>query len=250
MVLVAADLAIERPDEVALRDDDVTLGWAEVNDILNRVVNGLADLDLGPDRRVAVFAENSVETVLAHLGGLLAGASTVPVNFHLNADEVAYILEDSGAQVLFVGPGTAATGLEAARRAGVPVVIGWRRRGESDVRSWEDWLAAAVAGRAVARHRAATEPDVHVGHDRPAEGRRAAADDVRRRGHDDRARGGAGAEPASPPSAPTSSSARCTTPGRCRACACSPPGSPSSCSAASTPRACCGRSTPTASRRP
>ena len=80
-----------------------------------------------------MLAENSVETVLAHLGGLLAGASTVPVNFHLNADEVAYILADSGARVLFVGPGTAATGLEAARRAGVPVVIGWRLRRTSRV---------------------------------------------------------------------------------------------------------------------
>ena len=30
----------------------------------------------------------------------------MPVNFHLNADEVTYILEDSGARVLFVGPET------------------------------------------------------------------------------------------------------------------------------------------------
>jgi long-chain acyl-CoA synthetase len=144
MVLVAAELAVDRPDQVALRDDEVALGWAQLNDILNRVVNGLDDFDLGPDRRVAVLAENSAETVLAHLGGLLAGASTVPVNFHLNADEVAYILEDSGAQVLFVGPGTAATGLEAARRVGVPVVIGWRLGGEhAGARSWAEWLAAA-----------------------------------------------------------------------------------------------------------
>ena len=98
MALVAAQLATERPDEVALRDDDVALRWAQVNDVLNRVVNGLGDFDLGPDRRVAVFAENSVETVLAHLGGLLAGTSTVPVNFHLNADEVAYILAGLGGQ--------------------------------------------------------------------------------------------------------------------------------------------------------
>jgi long-chain acyl-CoA synthetase len=146
MVLIAAGLAADRPDQVALRDDDVVLGWAQVNDTLNRVVNGLADFDLGPDRRVAVLAENSVETVLAHLGGLLAGASTVPVNFHLNADEVAYILQDSGAQVLLVGPGTAATGLDAARRVGVPVVIGWRLDGEHDgARSWEHWLASASA---------------------------------------------------------------------------------------------------------
>jgi long-chain acyl-CoA synthetase len=143
MVLIAADLAADRPDQVALQDDEVTLGWAQVNDTLNRVVNGLGDFDLGPDRRVAVLAENSVETVLAHLGGLLAGASTVPVNFHLNADEAAYILGDSGAQVLFVGPGTAATGLEAARRAGVPVVLGWRLEGEPGIRSWEEWLASA-----------------------------------------------------------------------------------------------------------
>ena len=159
MVLVASRLAAERPDQVALRDDEVTLGWAQVNDILNRVVNGLGELDLGPDRRVAVLAENSVETVLAHLGGLLAGASTVPVNFHLNADEVAFILEDSGAQVLFVGPETAATGLEAARRVGVPVVIGWRLDGDvTACGRGRTWLAAVVAGRAVARHRAATQP--------------------------------------------------------------------------------------------
>ena len=44
MALVAAQLAAERPDEVALRDDDVALGWAQVNDVLNRVVNGLGEL--------------------------------------------------------------------------------------------------------------------------------------------------------------------------------------------------------------
>jgi acyl-CoA synthetase (AMP-forming)/AMP-acid ligase II len=143
MVLIAVDLATERPDQVALRDDRTTLGWAQVNDILNRVVNGLGGFDLGPDRRVAVLADNSVETVLSHLGGLLAGTSTVPVNFHLNVDEVAYILGDSGARVLFVGPETAPTGLEAARRVGVPVVIGWRLDGEHGIRSWEEWLATA-----------------------------------------------------------------------------------------------------------
>ena len=74
---------------------------------------------MGPQRRYAVLAENSAETVLSHLGGLLAGVSTVPVNFHLNAEEVAYILADSGAAALFVGPETVSTGLAAAQQAGV-----------------------------------------------------------------------------------------------------------------------------------
>jgi long-chain acyl-CoA synthetase len=143
MVVVASTLAVERPDQVALRDDVVALGWAEVNGTLDRIVNALGGLDLGPDRRVAVLAENSAETVLAHLGGLLAGASTVPVNFHLNVDEVAFILADSGARALFVGPETAATGVEAARQAGVGTVIGWRTPDVTGVTSWEQWLAAA-----------------------------------------------------------------------------------------------------------
>jgi len=145
MVVLASTLAVDRPDEVALRDEAVALGWRQVNDILNRVVNGLGELDLGSERRVAVYAENNVETVLAHLGGLLAGASTVPVNFHLNADEVTYILADSRARVLFVGPETAARGLEAAQRVGVPLVIGWRAPDTAGVTPWDGWLEAATA---------------------------------------------------------------------------------------------------------
>lgn len=146
MALNAARLATERPDEVALRDDLVALGWADVDDALNLVANGLAALDLGPQRRVAVFAENAAETVLAHLGGLLAGASTVPVNFHLRDDEVAYILGDSQARVVFVGPETLDVGRRAAREAGVAMVVGWRCPPTDGVVPWEAWLATAPAG--------------------------------------------------------------------------------------------------------
>ena len=110
----AARLAAERPDEVALTDPSRSMGWADVGDVLNRVANGLRSMDLGPAQRVAVFAENASETALAHLGGLLAGASTVPVNFHLTADETAYILRDSDTRVLFVGPETVERGVTAA----------------------------------------------------------------------------------------------------------------------------------------
>ena len=143
MAPVASRLADERPDEVALHDDRVALGWAEVSEALNRVANGLRALDLGPQQRAAVLAENSAETVLAHLGGLLAGISTVPTNFHLNAEEVAYILQDSGTRVLFVGPETVETGLAAARQAGVPLVVGWRCPALEGLTPWEGWLAAA-----------------------------------------------------------------------------------------------------------
>jgi acyl-CoA synthetase (AMP-forming)/AMP-acid ligase II len=136
-------LAADRPNEIALRDPYRAMTWGEVDDALNRVSNALAALDLGAKHRIAVFAENAGETALAHLGGLIAGASTVPVNFHLTADEAAYILRDSETKVLFLGPETLERGVAAARAAGVPLVVAWRCPATGGVVDWTEWLGSA-----------------------------------------------------------------------------------------------------------
>ncbi len=143
MPAFAARCAAERPAEIALRNGRHALTWAELDEQLNRVANSLLAADLGEHRRIAVFAENGAEVVLAHIGGLVAGCSTVPVNFHLAAEEAAYILEDSQTRILFVGPENAAAGVEAARKAGVPRVVGWRCGGTLGVEAWEKFLAAS-----------------------------------------------------------------------------------------------------------
>ncbi len=84
-----------------------------------------------------------METAFANLGGLLAGASVVPVNFHLNADEAAYILSDSDTRVLFVGPETVERGLAAAKASGVARVIGFRCAAHPELIAWDDYLTAA-----------------------------------------------------------------------------------------------------------
>lgn len=145
MTTFAAALARQRPDEIALDDGRSSLRWADLEDRLNRVANALLGTDLGPDRRLGVFAENAAETALAHIGGLLGGASTVPCNFHLTASELAYILADSGARALLVGPETAERGLEAAAAAGVGIVIGWRCPPAPGLVDWDHWLEASTA---------------------------------------------------------------------------------------------------------
>ena len=139
MTTFAARLAVERPDEIALRDENQSYRWKDIEDVLNRVANGLHALDLGPNRRIAVFSENSCETAFANLGGLIGGCSVVPVNFHLTADEVAYILSDSGAKVLFVDNRTAERGVQAAAQSQVPTVIGWGDQ-PAGVKSFRGWL--------------------------------------------------------------------------------------------------------------
>ena len=69
-----ARMAAQRdPASVAIRDPNRSYTWAEVDDILNRTANLLLDSDLGPERRVVVFAENAAETAFAHLGDGRAG---------------------------------------------------------------------------------------------------------------------------------------------------------------------------------
>lgn len=138
----AKSFSEQYPGEIAIQDDRRQLDWSQVDDTLNRCANGLQAMDLGPDRRIAVFAENAVETALANLGGLIAGASVVPVNFHLTVDEVAYILSDAGVRLLFVGPETCERGVQAGSASGVDRVIGWGLNGAPGSLDWESWLSA------------------------------------------------------------------------------------------------------------
>jgi acyl-CoA synthetase (AMP-forming)/AMP-acid ligase II len=126
MSLAAAEKARTQPDEMALADEQGPITWAQLDRILNKATNALLAAGLTDGARIGVFAHNSAETVLAYLAGLHAGISSIPINFHLTADEVAYILRDAGAGLIVVGPETAAVGVEAAAKAGVPLVIGWR----------------------------------------------------------------------------------------------------------------------------
>ena len=151
MSLLAHHIPADDPDQLALTDQETTLGWAELDRVMNRAINLLRSVELGPERRLAVFAENSAETVIAYMAAALAGASAVPVNFHLTPDELAYILEDSASTLLLVGPETAERGVLAAEAVshipGGPLVtvMGWRCPDHPAVVSWEHSLAQAPA---------------------------------------------------------------------------------------------------------
>ncbi|HJM97133.1 MAG: AMP-binding protein [Acidimicrobiales bacterium] len=129
------------PDAIALTDPQKSLTWEQVDEILNRAANIILKSDLGSKRRIAVFAENASETALAHLGALFGGASSVPVNFHLTAEEASYILKDSESQILFLDDKTADRGILAAQEAGVELIIGWNCEAYTQIINWEEWLA-------------------------------------------------------------------------------------------------------------
>ncbi len=99
-------------------DDLRRLSRVEVDDLVGRAVTAIDELGLA-GRRLAVMGENRADTLIAHLGALSAGVSSVPVPRYLGVDEIVYILRDSGAGALLSGPGTAETARKAAADAGV-----------------------------------------------------------------------------------------------------------------------------------
>ena len=63
---------------------------------------GLRALGLDRGERAAIFSENRPEWAIADMATLCAGAADVPVYATLTTPQVAYVLKDSGAKVVFV----------------------------------------------------------------------------------------------------------------------------------------------------
>jgi long-chain acyl-CoA synthetase len=64
-------------------------------------VGALAELGLGRGDRAAILSENRFEWALVDYASLFAGVIDVPIHSTLTADQVGFILEDSGAKVVF-----------------------------------------------------------------------------------------------------------------------------------------------------
>jgi HIP---CoA ligase len=87
-------------DGVAIRDGDTVLTRTELLSAAQRFGAALVASGLEPGDRVAIWAFNSAEWVVAMLGSLSAGAVLVPINTRFKGPEAAQVLERSGARVL------------------------------------------------------------------------------------------------------------------------------------------------------
>jgi fatty-acyl-CoA synthase len=93
---------IDEPDQPATSLGDLT--YAELGALARRQAARLDDLGIGFGDRVAVVSHNSARLLGSFFGVSGYGRVLVPVNFRLRPDEVRYIVEHSGARVLYVDP--------------------------------------------------------------------------------------------------------------------------------------------------
>jgi fatty-acyl-CoA synthase len=93
-----------QPDRVAVVDGEVRRTYAELRERVNRLASALRARGLERHDRVAALCPNTAALLELHHAVPAAGGVLVAINFRLSAAEVAYILEHSGARLLFVDP--------------------------------------------------------------------------------------------------------------------------------------------------
>ncbi|MGY1715043.1 acyl-CoA synthetase [Geodermatophilus sp. SYSU D01106] len=89
--------AARAPGRTALRFRDRSHTYAELDTVVDRTANALAARGVARGDRVALLSHNDDGYVVLTFALARLGAIAVPVNFMLQAGEVAYILEHSGA---------------------------------------------------------------------------------------------------------------------------------------------------------
>ncbi len=78
------------------------ISWAQVRQLVEEVALALMDLGLQPGDRVALLSENRPQWAISDLGVLSAGGVTVPIYVTLSAEEIEFLLRNSGAKIIFV----------------------------------------------------------------------------------------------------------------------------------------------------
>lgn len=107
-------------DAEAIVDGSVRLSFAELADRVRRAAGAFAAAGVAKGDRVAIWAPNSAEWIIAAFGLLTAGGVLVPVNTRFKASEADDIIRRSGAKLVLVEKGF--LGLDFSAPPEVPVI--------------------------------------------------------------------------------------------------------------------------------
>jgi fatty-acyl-CoA synthase len=90
------------PTKTAILDADTRLTFAELEAVVDRTASAIAEAGLTKGDRLALLSHNCWQFAVLNFAAARVGVVLVPVNFMLGGDEIAYILDHSGATAFVV----------------------------------------------------------------------------------------------------------------------------------------------------
>ncbi len=91
-----------RGAKIAVYSEGMSYTYAHIAELANRVGNGLLELGIDLEQRVALLLLDSPQFAAAFFGTIKIGSVVVPVNTGLRPDDYVYMLNDSRARALFI----------------------------------------------------------------------------------------------------------------------------------------------------
>ena len=150
-----ATAARDEPERIALTEAATgrTITWAVLDDLADRVADGLSTAGMVAGYRVVIATTNRIEFVAAYFGVLRARMVAVPINPRSATGEVVRILVDSGARMVLADPttiGTVRAAVDGVREAlaasgddaaAPPRIVTIDSPAEDGERAWEQLVA-------------------------------------------------------------------------------------------------------------
>ncbi|MGH8529331.1 MAG: FadD3 family acyl-CoA ligase [Nevskiales bacterium] len=147
-----------------IAEDGQSWSYAELDRLRQQAAQALLAFGIQPGDRVAIWAQNCAEWIVTGLAIHSIGAVLVPVNTRMRGNEAGYVLEKSGARMLFCTGNFLnqhyPTLLAAHRPPTLEQIVVMRDAQPADF-GWQDFLqrAAQVPVAEVARRSAAVTPE-------------------------------------------------------------------------------------------
>jgi fatty-acyl-CoA synthase len=150
--------ARRHPDKIAIVDGDVSLTFAEFDELVDRAAAALRDNGFAPGDRIALLARNCWQYAVLAFATARAAVVLVPINFMLTAEEIAFILGHSQVRGLIVDHDLISTAAHAMAGGGTVTTKVVLTAGEQRAPAgWDDfalWLTTTTE-----------TPDLDVGDD-------------------------------------------------------------------------------------
>jgi acyl-CoA synthetase (AMP-forming)/AMP-acid ligase II len=98
---VLREHARSRPDATAVVERGYRATYPELDERVNRLANALAEAGVGPSDRVLWLGQNSFRIAEGLLAAAKLGAMFCPANWRQSAEELAFVIDDLDARVVF-----------------------------------------------------------------------------------------------------------------------------------------------------
>ena len=156
--------AARTPKKIAIVYGDLRQTFSKLDEVVNRTANALAERGVSKGDHIAILSHNNHAFVVARFALARLGAVMVPINFMLNAAEIAYILDNAEANGLIAEDTLVATADAAIAEAKLTLKVkGAIREGlQITPRGWQcvqDWMENPNC----------IPPDVEIGDDEPVQ---------------------------------------------------------------------------------